>query len=543
MEYRTGFIFVGVMILLCFIISDPVGAGEDVVSGDRRTPGMRVIELGANSSLYLTDPVAGDVRLISSVENLGPDPMTYLKFYTLYPLDRDRQDVIDLEFYPTGGTFLTDDRGQPVVYYYYSNVPAGVKHETWWRGRVRIWEMHYEIDPADVETLGEIPAEIAVQYLADDPLFQITHPVITTARDQALQGETHPLLMAQKIFAWVQNHLVYDAAGGWDDAVTVIERGNGSCSEYSFAFMALCRAAGIPSRWIGALVRRGDAEGPGPFQDDPHHRWAQVYLPGIGWVHCNVQGGSWGYLPNRYLVISESSGPSNYLKTRYDSYRYWSWGGGAGSASTERYGLWYSDLDSFYNPVAAGGSQVWADEGVIRISWDILGEFETAGTELTMELNRLGQTVWQTKALAPDQGSVDIPLASILDSGPHFDLKLYRSDKPELAGFLGPIEIKNDTDDDRLDDNWEIRYWGNLNQDQLSDPDQDGANNLGEYYGMTDPNKPNLFAGDVQETAGQVGQGHIGYNEYGCDLSGKIEVNEILWDKSLGVHADSWIEY
>ena len=174
------------------------GHPDDYAGGDPRTEGLRVINLGPNSSLYLYDPVVGDVRLISSVENLGPDPMTYLDFYTLYPANLVNQEVIDLQFYPDGGDFIHDNRGQNIVHYHYDNIPAGVKHETWWWARVRTWEMLYDIDPDDVGTLGEIPPAIAAEYLADDPLFQITHPVITDARDEALQGETNPLRMGME---------------------------------------------------------------------------------------------------------------------------------------------------------------------------------------------------------------------------------------------------------------------------------------------------------------------------------------------------------
>ena len=78
------------------------GDPDGHIGGDPRTEGLRVIELGPNSSLYLYDPVVGDVRLISSVENLGPDPMTYLDFYTLYPATLTNQEVIDLQFFPEG---------------------------------------------------------------------------------------------------------------------------------------------------------------------------------------------------------------------------------------------------------------------------------------------------------------------------------------------------------------------------------------------------------------------------------------------------------
>ena len=519
---------------------------RQVSSSDQRIKGLRKEELGpkpSKSFKYLYEPVVGDVRLISSVKNLGTGYMKYLNFYNLYPTDLDRQQIMGIAFHPDDGSFIEDDRGQPLVHYRFTNVAPGTKYETWWRARIITWKIRYDIDPNDVGTLSDIPFDIAEEFLADDPIFQITHPTIISARNDALQGEDHPLQMAHNIFDWVQQHLDYNDAGGWDDAVTVIERGDGSCSEYAFAFISLCRSAGIPARWTGSIVRRGLADGPGPYRDDLHHRWAEVYIPRIGWIHCNVQGGTWASLSNNSVVTSQSSGPSNYLGLRYDSYRTWSFGSGSGTVDSERYGLWYSNLDSFF-PMQAGSGLIWPHQGWIQIDWDILGDIESNNAELTMQLSRLGQVLWTAEHIDPYDKTINIPVANIAASGPHFALKLYHSNNQNLAGYLAPIEIRDDIDGDGMDDLWELSHWGNLDQTAQNDPDRDGASNICEYYGMTDPQTATLFASDFPPLGGEVGYGRIGYNEYGCgEKTGKIVVNGMAWDKSLGVHANSWIEY
>jgi len=40
--------------------------------------------------------------------------------------------------------------------------------------------------------------------------------------------------------------------------LSVLKRGSGSCSEYSFVMIAMLRAAGIPARYAGSVVIRGD---------------------------------------------------------------------------------------------------------------------------------------------------------------------------------------------------------------------------------------------------------------------------------------------
>jgi hypothetical protein len=47
-------------------------------------------------------------------------------------------------------------------------------------------------------------------------------------------------------------------------------------------FCALCRATGIPTRFVGASIF--PAKSTSPFQDHGHHRWAETWLPGHGWT-------------------------------------------------------------------------------------------------------------------------------------------------------------------------------------------------------------------------------------------------------------------
>ncbi len=309
---------------------------------------LRAFQLGANSAKYLSNPAVGDVRFIHNVKNAGPGTLEYLKLYALCPSDLDRQEIIDLTFSPGGEQLIEDNRGQPVVAYEFEDVAPETTVETVWRARVRTWDLYYNIAPGDVGSLSEVPQKIASEFLADEDILQIGHPTITKARGDALDGETDPLIMARRIFDWVRDNVEYEIGGGWDDAVTVIERGSGSCSEYAFVFTALCRSAGLPARWTGALVRGGPASGPGPYRDYSHHRWVEVYLPRIGWVHCDAAGGTWGYIPNGYLIISQTSGPSDRMGLDYDASCEWSFGDASGKVTRERYAMWHSHPDSLY---------------------------------------------------------------------------------------------------------------------------------------------------------------------------------------------------
>jgi len=53
-----------------------------------------------------------------------------------------------------------------------------------------------------------------------------------------------------------------------------------------------------------------------------------------------------------------------------------------------------------------------------------------------------------------------------------------------------PVGLYWDLDDDLMTDDWEMRYFGNLNHDADDDYDNDGHINLQEFESGTDPTDP-----------------------------------------------------
>ena len=105
--------------------------------------------------------------------------------------------------------------------------------------------------------------------------------------------EKNPYWIARKVYNYLTEHLEYEMVGGWDIPEVVLKRGSGSCSEYTFSFVALCRAAGLPARYQGSVVVRGDDAS----IDEAFHRWAQVYLPIYGWVPVDGRDPVEGWVP------------------------------------------------------------------------------------------------------------------------------------------------------------------------------------------------------------------------------------------------------
>lgn len=62
-------------------------------------------------------------------------------------------------------------------------------------------------------------------------------------------------------------------------AVKALKAGHGDCTEYTDLFVALCRAKGIPARFVEGYVSYMPARG-----DTAKHNWGEVYFDKIGWV-------------------------------------------------------------------------------------------------------------------------------------------------------------------------------------------------------------------------------------------------------------------
>jgi transglutaminase-like putative cysteine protease/outer membrane protein assembly factor BamB len=256
--------------------------------------------------------------------NFGPGKMLSADIHVAIPRNRDNQIIEHIQYQP-GYSIVTDKSGQQTAHYSFNNVKAGAKVEAELVTTASIYEIRYFIYPDKVGGLDEIPDDIKDVYFQDNEKYQLSHPIIQGAVEQAIGDEKNPYWIARKIYNFLMGEMYYEMVGGWNTAPTVLERGNGSCSEYTFVFISMCRAAGLPARYVGAVVVRGDDD----CMDDVFHRWVEVYLPNYGWIPVDPSGGDqklprnqanyFGHLSNRFLITTESAGGSATMGWTYNS--------------------------------------------------------------------------------------------------------------------------------------------------------------------------------------------------------------------------------
>ncbi len=319
---------------------------ETLWAVDFQTDSLYAIEVEGNDWIRTSDRHPLELTLIHEFINYGPGDVTSADIHIAVPRTLPSQNILEgPTFTPEPDEIIEDNWHQKVAVFHPSSTDLSERTRIQMRVAVELSAVEWYVLPDKVGTLDEIPGDIADMYLADGDKFRIHDPRIQNAVREAIGDETNPYWMMRGIHKFIRERLHYELSGGWNVAPRVLERGNGSCSEYTFAFIAMCRAAGIPARYVGAVSNRGDEAS----TDDVFHRWSQVYFPGYGWIHVDPQGGDKskpadiagfiGHIANRYLITTEGGGGSNLLGWSYNYNSNWK-AKGPVKVYTEVFGEW-----------------------------------------------------------------------------------------------------------------------------------------------------------------------------------------------------------
>jgi transglutaminase-like putative cysteine protease len=106
-------------------------------------------------------------------------------------------------------------------------------------------------------------------------------------------GEQDPLRASRRIYDWVLGHVEYWVkdparlkASPVGSSAYALTECTGNCTDFHSLYMALSRAAGIPTRIIYGSFLKGPLDG--VDQDQSYHCWLEVFAPDAGWVPLDV---------------------------------------------------------------------------------------------------------------------------------------------------------------------------------------------------------------------------------------------------------------
>jgi transglutaminase-like putative cysteine protease len=122
----------------------------------------------------------------------------------------------------------------------------------------------------------------------------------TAPRDASWWEPESVFAAAQNLSAQIYEQFIYDtkATDVHTHIAEVFARGAGVCQDFAHIFIAACRAAQVPARYVsGYLVTRRSRSAAG---SPASHAWAEVLVPGLGWC---------AFDPTNNLVVD-----NNYIK-------------------------------------------------------------------------------------------------------------------------------------------------------------------------------------------------------------------------------------
>ncbi len=203
-----------------------------------------------------------------------------VKLWLPYPVSDANQAVSNVRFggdYDQAGVYTDRSHGTPMFYVHW---PATSKN--------RVLTFSFDVTRDEIRRDLDAPETVwdPRDYAADlaPTTLGPTDGEIKKLADTITAGQTTVLGRTHAIYDWIVENMYRDPATrgcGKGDVCALLNRPGGKCADISSVFVALCRAAGVPSREVFG-IRLGKE----PVVDVTgwQHCWAEFYLPGTGWV-------------------------------------------------------------------------------------------------------------------------------------------------------------------------------------------------------------------------------------------------------------------
>ena len=129
-----------------------------------------------------------------------------------------------------------------------------------------------QVPGVTAEDCPDLPVQdVEGKFLGASAYIQTDAPPIREKVQEILDGEVNSWRAAEKLCEWVHTAITEKKmSGGFGSSLTALESLAGDCTEHTVLFIALARAAGIPSRICSGVVFAKDA-----FY---YHFWPEVYV-------------------------------------------------------------------------------------------------------------------------------------------------------------------------------------------------------------------------------------------------------------------------
>ncbi|MBI4453281.1 transglutaminase domain-containing protein [Candidatus Woesearchaeota archaeon] len=154
--------------------------------------------------------------------------------------------------------------------------------------------------------ITNIPDEYKL-YLEETELMDYSDEAIIELASQLTEGKDDLYEVIFDLAVWTHHNINYSletlTAEASLPASWVIRNRKGVCDELTNMFISLVRAIGVPAKFVAGISYTESELFPEKWGP---HAWAEVYLPGYGWVPFDVTYGQFGVIDPTHIKLKES---------------------------------------------------------------------------------------------------------------------------------------------------------------------------------------------------------------------------------------------
>jgi hypothetical protein len=136
-------------------------------------------------------------------------------------------------------------------------------------------------------------------YCRNDKFWETRDPLIKRTSEKIRNSSENTADFLLRAFEWVRDHMkLRDPQSTRLGAARAIRELTGDCDEMSDLFIALCRAANVPSRRVVGIFHHGQESESRPFD---WHAWAEVLMSKNVWIPFDPSLNYFATISDRHL--------------------------------------------------------------------------------------------------------------------------------------------------------------------------------------------------------------------------------------------------
>lgn len=273
-------------------------------------------DINSENSVFLkyvvSDVFVGELRHVIRITNPTQRRVYGVNLYVpLIKNETARHYAILYNVEPTlGYDLIFDGSGNMYIYWKNLTIPQGQTFTVELDYRVLSFSIAYIVNSSMIESYDK-NSELYIKYTQPEELIQSDSGEIVEKSLEITQGVDNLYMKVRLIYDFVVGYLQYEIQDKERGALWALENHVGDCSEYSYLFVALCRAAGIPARvqagfafhYAGQVLKDG-------------HMWAEYYLENYGWIPVDATWRLFNIIDSKHFSsvrsVAEAIPYSNY---------------------------------------------------------------------------------------------------------------------------------------------------------------------------------------------------------------------------------------